>query len=236
MGAIGVVLKTPLKMPLKMPGWLKLRGRQAATGIYPPDTPIYSIRYVVLDTEFTSLDQRSNRLLSVGAIAMKGASILMGEQFYRVLNPGVEVPAGAVVVHQLRPSDIQRGEPPLQVLAELRDYLAGAVLVGHFIKIDLDVLRKELRGTDHALDNPVVDTAQVHRWLLRKERYSEDLFHRLENVDLASLAKIYNIEFHEAHHALGDAFVTARLWQKLMHQLVSRGMRTLADLIKTGTP
>ena len=219
-----------------MPGWLKLWRRQPATGVYPPDTPINSVRYVVLDTEFTSLDRRSNRLLSIGAITMKGASILMGEQFYRVLNPGGEVPAGTVVVHKLRPSDIEQGEPPLQVLAELRDYIAGAVLVGHFIKIDLEILRKELRPTEHSLDNPVVDTAQVHRWLLRKGRYSEDLFQRLETVDLASLAKIYNIEFREAHHALDDAFVTARLWQKLIYQLEARGDRTLADLLKIGTP
>jgi len=219
-----------------MPGWFTLRGRRPSTGIYPPDTPIRSLPYVVLDTEFSSLDQRSNRLLSVGAIAMKGASIPMGEQFYRVLNPGVEIPAGSVVVHKLRPSDIDVGEPPLQVLAELRDYIAEAVLVGHFIKLDLDILRKELRAAEHSLHNPVVDTAQVHRWLLRKERYSEDLFHRLEKVDLAALAKVYEIELREAHHALDDAFVTARLWQKMIPRLESHGVRTIANLLKAGAP
>ena len=213
-----------------MPSWFKLWGSQPATGLYPPETPIHSIRYVVLDTEFTSLNSRSNRLLSVGAVTMKGTSILMGEQFYRVLNPGV------VIVHKRRPSDIEHGEPPLEVLAELKDYIAGAVLVGHFIKIDLDILRKELRATELSFDNLVVDTAQVHRWLLRKERYSEDLFHRLEQLDLASLAKAYNIEFGDAHHALYDAFVTARLWQKLMHQLESHGIRSVANLLKVGTP
>jgi DNA polymerase III epsilon subunit-like protein len=189
-----------------------------------------------MDTEFTSLDQRSNRLLSVGAVTMDGGSIRMGEQFYRVVNPGVEVPASTVVVHKLRPNDIERGESPLQALAELRDYVAGAVLVGHFIKMDLDLLRKEMRGTEHSLDSPVVDTAQVHRWLLRNGRYSEDLFHRLEILDLASLSKIYNIEVHEAHHALDDAFVTARLWQKLIYQLEARGVHTLASLLKIGAP
>ena len=226
----------PAKMRLAIPRWLKLWGRPAAPDLYPPDTPIRSVRYVVLDTEFSSREQRSNRLLSVGAITMEGARIRMGEQFYRVLNPGVDVPANTVVVHQLRPSDIELGDPPLQVLAELRDYIAGAVLVGHFIKIDLDLLGKELRATEHSLENPFVCTAQVHRWLLRQERYSEDQFHRLENVNLASLAKIYNIECREAHHALDDAFVTARLWQKLIYQLEARGVRTLAHLLKIGTP
>lgn len=219
-----------------MPNWLKFLGRQPAKGKYPPETPIRSLRYAVLDTEFTSLDQRSNRLLSVGAVAMEGASIRMGEQFYRVLNPGVEVPASTIVVHQLRPSDIEQGEPPLQALAELWDYIAGAVIVGHFIKMDMDLLRKEMRGSEHSLDGPVVDTAKVHHWLLRNGRYSDDLFHRLEILDLASLAKLYNIESREAHHALDDAFVTARLWQKLIYQLEARGVHTLAGLLKIGAP
>ena len=228
MGATGVILE--------MLRWLKHREGQPAQDVYPPDTPLRSIRYVVLDTEFTSLDRRANRLLSVGAVAMEGASIRMGEQFYRVLNPGVEVPKSTVLVHKLRPSDIEHGEPPFQVLAELRDYIAGAVLVGHFVKLDVDLLRKELRATEHSLDNPAVCTAQVHRWLLRKGRYSEDLYHRLENVDLASLAKIYEIEFREAHHALDDAFVTARLWQKLIYKLEAHSIRTLQDLLNICTP
>jgi DNA polymerase III epsilon subunit-like protein len=56
------------------------------------------------------------------------------------------------------------------------------------------------------------------------------------NLDLASLATIYNLEFREAHHALDDAFVTARLCQELMYRLESRGVRTLAELLKIGTP
>ncbi len=211
-------------MPLSIFHWLKFRGKQPATGAFPLDTPLHAVRYVVLDTEFTSLDRRLNRLLSVGAVTMQGPSIGMGEQFYRVLNPGVDLPPSAILVHKLRPTDIQQGEPPARVLADLRDYIAGAVLVGHFAQLDVDLLRKELRATEHSLDNPVVCTAKVYRWLLQKGRYSEDLDRRMENVDLASLAKLYNIEFREAHHALDDAFVTARLWQKLIYELKSHGV------------
>jgi len=167
---------------------------------------------------------------------MEGASIRMGEQLYRVLNPGVEVPSRTVLVHKLRQQDIAGGESPNQVLAELRNYVAGTVLVGHFAKIDVEILQKEMKAVGHTLENPYVCTAQVHRWLLRQGRYSEDLFHRMENVDLASLAKIYDIEFREAHHALDDAFVTARLWQKLIYQLEKRGVQTLENLVKIGAP
>ena len=230
MGAIGL----RVNLPAKLLGWFKLPGYQAAIGKYPRDTSLQALRYVVLDTEFCSRDKRSNRLLSVGAVAMEGARIRMGEQFYRVLNTGVEVPGSSIVVHRLRQSDIELGEPPDQVLQELCDYIGDAVLVGHFIKIDLDLLREELRAIQVSLENPAVDTARVHRWLLRRGGYSEDLFRRLENVDLASLARHYNIEYREAHHALDDAFVTACLWQKLIHQLATQNVHTLADLVKIG--
>ena len=220
-------------MAPEIPAWLKRwGGKPGPRSAIPPETPLQSLRFVVLDTEFTSLDKRSNRLLSIGAIAMEGSRIRMGEQFYRVLNPGVEVPAKTVVVHKLRPHDVQQGQMPGEALDALREFIAGSVLVGHFVKLDLEILGKELRATGHALDNPAVCTAQAHRWLLRRERFTEDLFHRLENVDLASLAKIYKIDFREAHHALEDAFVTARLWQHLLPALEKHGIQSLRDLLK----
>jgi DNA polymerase-3 subunit epsilon len=212
----------------------KLFGRDHARLPFPPETPLDSARFVVLDTEFTSLDQRSNRLLSVGAIVMQGSRIKMGDQFYRVLNPGVEVPASTVVVHKLRPHDVEKGEQPEQALKALREFIANSVLVGHFAKIDLDILNKEMAASQAAIDNPSVCTAKVHRWILSKGPYSEDLFHRLENVSLAQLALYYKIEFHEAHHAMEDAFVTARLWQRLLHELEKHNVRTLRDLLKIG--
>jgi DNA polymerase III subunit epsilon len=217
-----------------MTAWGKLFGRGNSGLPVPAETPLNAVRYVVLDTEFTSLEQRSNRLLSIGAIAMDGLKIKMGEQFYRVLNPGVEVPAATVLVHKLRPHDVEQGEPPALALEALREFIAGAVLVGHFAQIDLDILNKELRASGAAVDNPTVCTARVHRWLLRKGRYSEDLYHRLENVGLAQLAEHYHIEFHEAHHAMEDAFVTARLWQTLLREIEKHGVLTLADLLKFG--
>jgi DNA polymerase III subunit epsilon len=220
-------------MPQWLKRWLPKPGPRPAI---PPETPLSELRFVVLDTEFTSLDKRSNRLLSIGAIAMQGASIRMGEQFYRVLNPGVEVPAETILVHKLRPHDVEQGQAPLEALHALRDFIADSVLVGHFLKLDLDILRKELSDTAHTIDNPAVCTAQAHRWLLHRERFTEDLFHRLENVSLAALAQLYKIEFHEAHHALDDAFVTARLWQKLLPELEKHGIQTLRDLKKISRP
>jgi DNA polymerase-3 subunit epsilon len=216
-----------------MADWLKF-GRQTERSDphFPKETPLRELRFAVVDTELTSLDPRSNRLLSIGAIAMDGAKIRMAEQLYRVVNPGVSVPAQSVLVHKLRPADVEQGIAPQQALAELRKFVAGRVLVGHFVQIDLKALRKELGDEGHALSNPAIDTARAHRWILQNGPWREDLVQQMENVSLAALAKLYNLDFHEAHHALEDAFVTARLWQKLLAKLEAMKIANLGDLLR----
>ena len=217
-----------------MSTWLKNLARWEWNGVFSKDAPLLSLRYVVLDTELTSLDPRSKRMVSLGAIAMHGGSIRLGEQLYCVTNPGMAVPAETVLIHGLRPADVIAGRAPQEAAQELVKFAEGAVLVGHFLHIDLEALRKELPETS-PLGNPAVDTARVQRWLdLRKQSYQEDRGHQTENLDLASLAGRYGLQLHEAHHALDDAFLTAQLWQRLLHALDQAGVRTLGRLLRVG--
>lgn len=208
----------------------RLRGIEG----FSAKTPLRSQRYVVLDTELTSLDKRSNRVLSIGAVAMEGATILLAEQFYREINPGVAIPGETVLIHRLRPADVERAEDPKQALLDLKKFTEGAVLVGHFVALDVHALQKELGGHGHELENPAIDTAKVHRWILRHGRFREDLGHRYDQVDLLSLASHYDLPIQDLHHALSDAFLTAQLWQKLMHEAEGLGIRTLGELLRIG--
>lgn len=216
--------------------WLKSEFRRHELGraALPNHTALDSVRYVVLDTELTSLDSRSNRLLSIGAIAMDGPKIRLGEQFYRIVDSRVPVPPESVVIHRLRSEDLKGGEPLARALQDLRRFVEGTVLVGHFLNIDLKVLRKELGGNRHELDNPAVDTARVHQWILRSGQYSEDLPVQLEMLELTTVAKFYGLHVDNAHHALYDAFLTAQVWQKMMYTIQAKGIHKLSDLLKIG--
>jgi len=218
-----------------MPNWLRRSEPSTNSASGPsPDAPLHSLRYVVLDTELTSLDHRTNRLLSLGAIAMQGPSIRLGEQFYRVVNPQVSIPAESIVVHRLREQDVAGSEALETTLADFFQFIQRSVLVGHFVQIDLKILRKEMLRTGHKLDHPAVDTARVHHWILRHGPYSEDLHARLEKLDLTTLGNFYRVDVHDAHHALSDAFLTARVWQKMLYALEQKGIRTLRKLSKIG--
>ncbi len=215
-----------------MPCWIKslLRGKFA--GAFFPNTPLDEVRFVVLDTELTSLDRRTNRLLSVGALAMQGSTIKLGEEFYRVVNPGVEIPAESILVHGLRPVDIVEGDATESVLRDLRKFLESSVVVGHFVGIDRRVLLKELGGTGKAVLDCVIDTAAAHRWLEQHEHHVRGLDEPQGRCDLATLAGKYGVEMRDAHHALYDAYVTAQLWQKLLVKLQRAGITTLGKALR----
>lgn len=215
-----------------MPSWWKHESQSSEA--ISQDSALDSLRYVVLDTELTSLDSHTNRLLSVGAIAMQGPSIQLGNQFYRVINPGVSIPAESIVIHRLRVEDVVGGEAPKQCLIDLCQFMEGAVLVGHFVDIDLKILGKEMGQSGHTINNPAIDTARVHQCILRHGPYSEELSVQLEKMDLATLAKFYSLEVQDAHHALSDAFLTARIWQKMLHALQAKGVRNLRKLLSVG--
>lgn len=218
-----------------MPAWFSSLLSRHGSGPFPAAAALHTLPYVVLDTELTSLDPRTNRVISIGAIAMEGNKIRLGEHFYRVVNPGVAVPAETVLVHGLRPADVAGGSAPAAAVADFLKFAAGSVLVGHFAATDLSALRKEVKDDGKALAEPAVDTARVQRWLdLRQSRHREDRGHHVEKVDLVSLARRYGLEFHEAHHALDDAFLTAQLWQRLIELLDKPGIRTLGALLRIG--
>jgi DNA polymerase-3 subunit epsilon len=218
-----------------VPAWLSFgRQQRSANPAFASDTPLFNLRYAVIDTELTSLDSRKNRLLSIGAIAMDGMKIRVGDPFYRVVNPGVEVPVESIKVHKLRPNDVEQGVAPAVAITDLREFVAGRVLVGHFFHIDLKALCKELGDLQLELLNPAICTARVHRWIVQNGPVREDFVQEQERIDLETLAKAYDLEFHEAHHALEDAFLTARLWQKQMAKLQVMGVKDLGGLLKIG--
>ncbi len=129
-------------------------------------------------------------------------------------------------------------KPPIdEVLATFLDYVGGAVLVGHCLAIDLAFLNREARrvaGTP--LPQPAVDTLSVYGWL--RHRSPRPGLHRptLAGLSLFDLARLFDIPVEEGHTALGDAYITAQLFQRFLPLLAEAGVRDLKGLLRVGDP
>jgi DNA polymerase-3 subunit epsilon len=82
-----------------------------------------------------------------------------------------------------------------------------------------------------------MDTMALHGFL-RKREEKACAFHEGDNGprDLVSLAGKSGIPIADAHTALGDAFLTAQLFQRYLAALHRHGYETIGDLLRAGAP
>jgi DNA polymerase-3 subunit epsilon len=110
--------------------------------------------------------------------------------------------------------------------------------VGHFVEIDLSFLRAALtRAGLPWLANPVLDTWSLYDWLSRRPPDDEGPgLPSLKDPRLPELARALGVPCRGQHHALGDAFVTAQVFQRLLRWLERWGLATTGDMLRVGRP
>lgn len=197
---------------------------------------IENAEYIVIDTELTGLQPKKDSIVSIGAVKMAGGRILLGDIFYRVVEPRTKLTAKSVLIHGITPSETNECPGIETLLPEFLDFCGSSIIVGHFVTIDISFINmemKRLNGTH--LQNPSIDTLKLYTWIRRKEEEVCAYHGGLpEKTDLFSLAQKYNISVNNAHNALDDAFVAAQVFQRFISFLPKHGIKTVGDLIRIG--
>ncbi|MET0212871.1 MAG: 3'-5' exonuclease, partial [Vicinamibacterales bacterium] len=73
------------------------RYRQSFESTWTDDTPIEAVRFVVLDTETTGLNPQTDRIVTIGAVAVQNGEILLDDAYSALLE--LERNTEAVTVH-----------------------------------------------------------------------------------------------------------------------------------------
>jgi DNA polymerase-3 subunit epsilon len=200
-------------------------------------TPVSNVRFVVVDTELTGLDEKTDAIISIGAVRMVGGRIDLGDSFYRLVSPGKELKADNVLIHEIMPSELAVQPAIDTVLAKFLDYAGNDVLVGHFISIDLAFLNREMKRLyGHEIGNAAIDTFTIDEWL-RKQLKSHAYFSKaLSGYRLYDIARNIGITVNGSHNAIADAFTTAQLLQRFIPLLIEAGVHDIGELLKRGKP
>jgi DNA polymerase-3 subunit epsilon len=185
------------------------------------------VRFVVLDSETTGLDPRKDRLVTIGAVGVRGGDILLEDSFEALLK--VAYNTSAVTVHGVTRDESLDGFDEPEAVALFREYAGQAVLVGHHVRHDLDTLDAAYeRHLGCRLENPSVDTMDLTLHLERDGAFAGR--DRISSFTLDALCLLFGVRPHDRHTAPGDALLTALVFQRLLRLAARHGRTTLPAL------
>lgn len=210
-------------------GWPAWFGQRPADRPAPP-----SLRWVVLDVESSGLDAHRDRLLAVACVAVHWSGldgdrpvIRLGDSFERVLRGSVADPGRVdeqaranILLHGIGVGEQAAGVEHRTALLALRDWLAGAPVIGFHVAFDETLLQRAMVAAGlPRLPQPFIDLEHVAQALHPGEgaRSLDDWMQRL------------GVHCTHRHRAAADALATAevllRLWPDLRREAGRGGVR-----------
>jgi len=188
------------------------------------------LKFICFDTESTSLDPTTAKLLSLGAVTIQNNRIdIKNNLDYYVRWNNKEKPQN-VEIHGITNRQSQKGVKPEDAIQLFLEYIQGAVLVAHNVSFDVSMFNNILKKYYGSikLTNPVLDTARLAIRLEVPQLDSNN--YNAIDYTLDALFDRYRITPLERHSALGDAYGTGLLFMKLLSRLEKRGVSKLHQL------
>jgi DNA polymerase-3 subunit epsilon len=181
--------------------------------------PLRSLRWVVVDCESSGLDPARDRLLSIGAVAVKEGRIDLADSFSAVLRQERASEAANILVHGIGAEAQLAGRDPVQALAEFEGYVAGGAPAAFHAPFDRALLARAL-------------PAWKARWL-DLAQLAPALFPGKDRKSLDDWLAAFGIAHPARHDALADAFATAQLLLALLAEAERQGLASVRDLFAT---
>lgn len=194
-------------------------------------TPLATLPLLAVDLETTGLSAGRDKVLAVGWVPVDGARIdLSGARRHVVRH---DDPGDAVTIHGLTHDDLEQGRPLDEVLAELRQALAGRAFLAHHAPFDVAFLDAAFRSVgERPPQPPVVCTLVLQRRLLSRHGEIPRGALRLWRARAG-----YGLAPAKAHDALNDAIACAELYLAQSAELTVGAEPRLRDvrLLETWT-
>ncbi len=189
-----------------------------------PDT-----RFVVFDTETTGFNLFKDRILSIGALSIVNSSISVKNSLEIYLAQKYYDPKTASI-HGILKNEKTHYYSEEEGLVLFLNYIENAVLVGHHIQFDINMINKALARMElPELKNHCIDTANLYKKTLLKT----PLLAKKQVYSLDEIATKYDISVKDRHTAMGDAYITAIAFLKIIARLEEKDALQLGDLYTT---
>ncbi|WP_158976978.1 PolC-type DNA polymerase III [Cellulophaga sp. L1A9] len=185
--------------------------------------------FTVLDTETTGFDYSKDRMLCIGALKLVQQRIIIKDGFEVYITQQVYGKDAAPIHGILKNSKISR-VTEFEALEQFINYVGNSILIAHHAIFDLNMINNALlRNGLPELKNIYLDTSHLYK----KTIIRSNLIVKKDNYSLDELADKFSISKKDRHTAMGDAYITAILFLKIVNKLKeSKKEVTLNFLLK----
>ena len=189
---------------------------------------INNCSFVILDTETTGLEaSMGDKIISLAALKIRNSLIQENEFLDELINPERDIPWESVKIHHITDEHV-RGKPTLPELqSKINLFLKKSILIGHNIEFDKKFIYQDAANSD--LSRRMKKITSIDTIYLTAALYPD-----LENYDLSYLCEHFNIRTNDQirHSALGDCWITARLFLHLLNKAKEKNITTASGLLK----
>lgn len=157
--------------------------------------------YIVLDTETTGLDHKTEKLIEIAAVKMKGEEVI--ETFSSLVNPQKPIRHSSFLIHHISEEMVADAPPIEEVLPRFMEFMGEHAYVAHNAIFDYSFINEASKAVyGKRFTNNRIDTFEMYRAvfpdevshglnaLLRRFGFNEDVVHRALD-DALCLAKVY---------------------------------------------
>jgi DNA polymerase-3 subunit epsilon len=186
--------------------------------------PLAGARWVVVDCETSGLDAARDRLISIGAVAVRGSRLELTESYAAVLRQARASEAGNILIHGIGGSAQISGQAPREALEGFGTFAAEDVLVAFHAPFDRAMLERAMRDFG--------GRRWRRRWLdLAQVMPALEPRHARSCKALDDWLAVHRIAHPGRHDALGDACATAQLLLVALSAAAAQGVRSVGEML-----
>ena len=196
--------------------------------LFDENITIEETRFVVLDTETTGFDYDNDRILCIGALVLQNGTISIQNSFEVYIEQD-HYDKSTAQIHGILKAFVVQRPSEREALEQFLAFLGDSVIIAHHAIFDVTMINKALeRNGLPELTNKRLDTAILYKKTLIKSH----LFERKDHYTLDDLADKFDISKKDRHTALGDAYITAIAFLKIIKKLKEKKHINLNYLFK----
>lgn len=196
--------------------------------LFDENITIEETRFVVLDTETTGFNYDNDRILCIGALVLQNGIIAIQDSFEVYIEQD-HYDTSTAQIHGILKAFVVQRPTELEALQQFLAFLGDSIIVAHHTIFDVTMINKALeRNGLPQLNNKRLDTAILYKKTLIKSH----LFERKDHYTLDDLADKFDISKKDRHTALGDAYITAIAFLKIIKKLKEKKDINLNSLFK----